>query len=135
MAPGRGLPQGFIAEILPETPSVATEYEIADALGVLGKDWDQLGPQARRIITELIPAFVGKFVQANLHYGPNNANVLGPAGQFADIWRKIGPLKRALWEGAELSREQPVEICSDLIGHLLLTMDMLQEGLDRRGSG
>jgi len=114
---------------IPDMPALVTE------LGVKPEDWERLGPQARRIIFNLLPKFVDGFVEASLHYGPDSANVLGPAGQFSDIWRKIGPLRRALWEGVELEREQPAEICYDLIGHLLLTIDMLQQGLDRRGSG
>jgi len=102
-------------------------------LGIKPEDWEQLGSQARRVIFNLIPKFAVSFVEASQHYGPDNANVLGPAGQFSDIWRKIGPLRRALWDGAELEREQPDEICFDLIGHLLLTIDMLQQGVDRRG--
>lgn len=110
----------------------------ARALAYLGVDdatWEQLGPQARRIVTEIVPDFVSRFVKASLHYGDGNANVLGPAGQFADIWRKIWPLRLALWDGKALTREQPLEICMDLVGHLLLTIDMLQEGVERRGTG
>lgn len=108
---------------------------LCTVMGIDPEDWDSLGNQARRIIGIILPEFVRKFVEANKHYGPNNANVLGPAGQFADIWRKIGPLRRALWDGVELTREGPDEICKDLIGHLLLTIDMLQQGVNRRGTG
>ena len=104
------------------------------SLGISEEDWDSLGNQAKRIIGLILPAFAQKFVDANKHYGSGNANALGPAGQFADIWRKIGPLRRALWEGEELTREMPDEICLDLIGHLLLTVDMLQQGVNRRGT-
>jgi hypothetical protein len=107
---------------------------VAFAMGISPKEWRQLGEQAKRIITTDLPEFVRHFVGKNIHYGPDNANVLGPAGQFADIWRKIGPLKRALWEGAELTGEQPPEICRDLIGHSFLTIDMLNQGVDRRGA-
>lgn len=108
---------------------------ICEALGISPEDWDRIGDQAKRIIGEILPQFVQGFVQANLHYGDKNANVLGPAGQFADIWRKIGPLRRALWEGADLTREGPADICMDLIGHCLMTIDMLRQGVDRRGTG
>lgn len=57
--------------------------------------------------------------------GIENADVLGPRGQFADIWRKIWKLKKALWDGATLEGEQPREILLDLIGHCFLTIDML----------
>jgi hypothetical protein len=110
---------------------------IAAEMGVSQADWDQMGPQARRIIVDVLPLFVHRFVRKSLHYGPKNANVLGPAGQFADIWRKIEPLKRALWEGIPpvAGSEPPEEICNDLIGHLFLTIDMLAEEVDRRGTG
>ena len=117
------------AKQITEMPALVTE------MGISPGKWEQIGPQARRIIGEILPTFVQGFVKANLHYGGNNANVLGPAGQFADIWRKIGPLRRALWEGAELTREGPDQICLDLIGHCLLTIDMIQQGVDRRGTG
>lgn len=109
------------------------DQALCEAMGISEEDWDSLGNQAKRILGLILPRFAQKFVAANQHYGPNNANVLGPAGQFADIWRKIGPLRRSLWEGVELTREGPDEICLDLIGHLLLTVDMLQQGVDRRG--
>jgi len=109
--------------------------ELVEALGIPDEVWCQLGPQAQRIIAEIIPSFVDGFIEASLHYGPNNANVLGPAGQFSDIWRKIGPLRRALWEGESLHRESPEQICLDLIGHLMMTIDMLQQKVDRRGTG
>jgi len=114
--------------------SVERSDVICLSLGISPEAWDQLGPQARRIIMEIIPAFAQRFVEKSLHYGDANANVLGPAGQFADIWRKIGPLRRALWDGEELTQEGPDEICRDLIGHAFLTIDMIQQKVDRRGS-
>lgn len=118
----------------PDAVSYRRDAQICAALGISEEDWEELGNQGKRIISLVLPAFAQKFVEANKHYGPGNANVLGPAGQFADIWRKIGPLRRSLWDGRELTREQPEEICLDLIGHLLLTVDMLREGVDRRGT-
>ena len=118
----------------PDCDVPGVDYNLLESLGIEGADWDQLGPQAQRIITGIIPTFVQAFVRKSLHYGANNPNVLGPAGQFADIWRKIGPLKRALWEGETLSQEGPDEICKDLIGHCLLTIDMLEQEVPRRGA-
>lgn len=99
------------------------------------EDWGNLGPRALEILQELVPEFAGRFAQAALHYGDNNADNLGPAGQFADIWRKIGPLRRALWDGEDLTRESPEEILMDLVGHCLLTIGMLRRKVDRRGLG
>lgn len=50
---------------------------------------------------------------------------LGVKGQFADIWRKVGKLKKALWDDETLEGEQPLEIIDDLISHLFLTRDLL----------
>jgi hypothetical protein len=50
---------------------------------------------------------------------------LGVKGQFADIWRKVGKLKKALWDDELLEGEQPLEIIDDLISHLFLTRDLL----------
>lgn len=95
------------------------------SLHVTDAEWAGMGPQARYIITKLGPEWTERFIEANRHYGGGNADSLGVRGQFADIWRKIGPLKRALWEGEELTREQPREILMDLIGHCMLTIAML----------
>lgn len=51
--------------------------------------------------------------------------VLGVKGQFADLWRKVGKLKKALWDDETLEGEQPLEIIDDLISHLFLTRDLM----------
>src|SRR5215471_12990486 len=83
------------------------------------------------ILLHLIPEISRRMKASSEHYGAGNHRALGPAGQFSDIWRKIGPLKRALWEGKELPRESPREICMDLIGHCLLTVAMLDREVER----
>lgn len=75
---------------------------------------------------KLIPEVIERMRESRLQYGDAH-QTLGPAGQFADIWRKVGPLKLALWEGKTLPREGPREICMDLIGHCLLTIAMLDD--------
>lgn len=119
----------------PDASSYRHDAQICAALGISEEDWEALGNQGKRIIALILPQWAQAFVEANKHYGDSNANKLGPAGQWADIWRKIGPLERALWFGETLTRETPDVICMDLIGHLLLTVDMLREGVDRRGTG
>lgn len=76
----------------------------------------------------IVLEFLEMFEQKNKDYGDSAADVLGPAGQFADIWRKIAKLKRSLWDGESLVGEQPEEILMDLIGHCFLTIDMLRRG-------
>ena len=57
--------------------------------------------------------------------------LLGLRGQFSDIWRKIPKLYKALWLGQKLTGEQPREILLDLIGHCLLSIDLLDSEADR----
>ena len=57
--------------------------------------------------------------------GVENADVLGAQGQYAELWRKMAKLKKALWDGKELIGEQPREILLDFIGHCFLAIDML----------
>lgn len=51
------------------------------------------------------------------------ADMLGSRGQFAELWRKIGKLKRCMWDGKPMAHEQPAEILADLFGHIMLATD------------
>lgn len=74
----------------------------------------------------LLPEVAAHMRKGEDHYGANNHNELGLPGQYADIWRKIKPLKRALWDDDSTGmKEGPREICLDLIGHCLLTIAMI----------
>lgn len=77
--------------------------------------------QAEAIFKEILPAVLSRFVRKNADYG-TYAAFLGTKGQFSDLNRKYWKLKRALWDGEELIGESIEEICSDLIGHCLLTL-------------
>lgn len=85
------------------------------------------------IVTQLLPEIANRLITSSEQYGPRNHRALGPAGQFGDIWRKIAPLKRALWDGIDLPREGAREILCDLIGHALLTVEMLDHEVPREG--
>lgn len=87
------------------------------------KDTD--GAQLQSIVLEELPEWFVLFAQKNAEYG-ENAQVLGDKGQFADMWRKMGKLKTALWDGHEdrLVSEGVDEILRDLIGHCFLTLQM-----------
>jgi hypothetical protein len=61
-----------------------------------------------------------------------NHKVLGIRGQFSDMWRKMGKLKKSIWDGKPLASEQPREIIQDLIGHCFLTLAMIDEEEGRR---
>lgn len=76
------------------------------------------------IVNPLLEEVRAKMVEDNKQYGDHHRD-LGLKGQFSDIYRKITPLRRALWEDETLPNEQPREILLDLIGHCLLTIEMI----------
>jgi hypothetical protein len=81
------------------------------------------------IVTILMPEWAQLFARKNAEYGGGengNASVLGIKGQYADIWRKMSKLKRAMWDGEQLEFEGTEEVISDMIGHLFLTLYMLR---------
>lgn len=86
-------------------------------------DWE-LPTHIINILEEIVPEVLERFVERSVDYGDTYA-ALGVRGQFADIWRKIGKLKRSLWDGQQLTGEQPDEILDDVIGHALLTRLLL----------
>lgn len=88
-------------------------------------------PQLRNILLQHLPEMLKLFIKKNSEYGAGDASsgtALGQKGQFADIWRKIGKLKTAIWDGNEhkLVTEGVNEILMDLIGHCFLTLHMRQ---------
>ena len=87
-----------------------------------------------RIIDQLVPEWIDHQSRKAIDYNSRKAEsgmdfepaeVLGVKGQFAEVWRKIWKLKKAMWDGEELLQEQPREILLDLIGHCFLAIDML----------
>lgn len=106
-----------------EGPHTATVVEIV----VQPNDSAQL----RNILLQHLPEMLRLFIKKNGEYGAGDASsgtALGQKGQFADIWRKIGKLKTAIWDGNEhkLVSEGVNEILMDLIGHCFLTLHMRQ---------
>jgi hypothetical protein len=73
-----------------------------------------------------------RFAEGYAEYGPGAADVLGLAGQWGDLHRKVMKLKRAMWSGEDgyLKREEEPEILRDIIGHCLLSLEMYQRGLE-----
>lgn len=119
VCPGRGADR---AEAIGDTAN-APPFGLQDLSEVASR----LGPNARAIFEEVVPDVLLRFADASVHYGDANPSELGIRGQFADIWRKIGPLRRAMWYGETLTREQPREILMDLIGHCLLAIRLIDE--------
>jgi hypothetical protein len=82
-----------------------------------------------RIRDDWMPLWLKGFERKARDYNSSSGwephEVLGVKGQFADLWRKVGKLKKALWDDEPLEGEQPLEIIDDLISHLFLTRDLL----------
>lgn len=88
----------------------------------------------KRVLMEVLPRVLELFLVKNQDYGDDmGAMRLGPKGQFVDIWRKVGKLKRALWDGEKMAGEQADEMFMDLIGHILLSLNEMWDGLGRDG--
>lgn len=84
--------------------------------------------ELRDILLVHIPEFLHLFIRKNKEYG-ENAQTLGPRGQFSDMYRKMIKLKTGMWDGEEekLTSESVDEILMDLIGHCLLTLRMRRD--------
>lgn len=88
-----------------------------------------------RVMADLVPAWAERFRLKSLDYSSETGlaephRVLGVAGQFSDIWRKIWKLKKVMWNGEELIAEDgetEERILEDLISHCFLALDMLRE--------
>jgi hypothetical protein len=93
-----------------------------------------LAESTLHIVTKLLPEMAEKVLRDAKHYGGENHRDLGQRGQFVEINGKIGPLKRVLWEGHETVREDVREIATDLIGHCLLLIEMIDHGVSLDGS-
>lgn len=87
--------------------------------------------QAARILTEVLPDALRLFLQKNQDYagadGDNTSDELGSAGQYAELKRKMGKLKRALWDRLPMEFEQPDEILRDFFGHVLLALLFIKD--------
>jgi hypothetical protein len=73
-----------------------------------------------RIVREVLPGLLNRFLEKNKDYQDFPMADLGAKAHFVGIWRKVGKLKRGLWDGESLEHEQVSEVIDDLIGHLLL---------------
>lgn len=76
---------------------------------------------------EISDAALGLHLQKAADYA-DTGDHLGSAGQYAELWRKIGKLKGPMWDRIPLSSasEPPIEILQDLIGHCIKAIDYLE---------
>lgn len=79
---------------------------------------------AAYILGGLLPQWAAMWQEKHKDYG-EHANDLGAPGQYAELHRKIGKLRRAMWEGEELVSEPAREVAMDMIGHLFLAIMFL----------
>lgn len=94
-----------------------------------------LTPQAERIFRQVAPKALELFARKSKGYelaAGNLAEELGVKGQWGDIYRKVMKLKGPLWEGKvdtyeHESFETEEEVLEDLLGHVLLALDMLRK--------
>jgi hypothetical protein len=92
--------------------------------------------QAIRVVNDILPEVIELYLSKSRDYGGNVMDMLklGPKASFVDLWRKVGKLKRAIWDEQPMVGEQPDEILSDLVGHVLIILDERQAS-HRPGSG
>lgn len=85
--------------------------------------------QALRIIQTILPKVMELYLSKSRDYGGNVMDLvkLGPKASFVDLWRKVGKLKRALWDDQPMVGEQADEILADCVGHVLITLDEMKK--------
>jgi hypothetical protein len=82
-----------------------------------------------RIIQDILPKVAELYLRKSRDYGGNVMAMLklGPKASFVDLWRKVGKLKRCLWDGEPMQGEQTDEILMDCVGHILITLDEMSQ--------
>jgi len=88
---------------------------------------DDGDPDNLKWIAEQQLEWLEEFARKARDYGNEDEFNLGLAGQYADMSRKFKKLRRAMWDGKELTGEQPAEILHDLIGHAWITLYRMQK--------
>lgn len=73
-----------------------------------------------RIVREILPEILNRFLTKNKDYEHFPEADLGPKAHFVGIHRKFGKLRKGLWDEEPLEHEQLPEVIDDFVGHLLL---------------
>lgn len=74
----------------------------------------------------LLQEWIWRFMEKQQDY-KDGADDLGAPGQYAELHRKMGKLKKALWDGEPLAGEPAEEVLQDLIGHCFLAIRHLRQ--------
>lgn len=69
---------------------------------------------------------ISRFIEKSRDYPPEAYKFLGARAQFVEVSKKFFKLRRGLWEGKKLEGEDVGEICEDLIGHMLITLNLIR---------
>lgn len=75
---------------------------------------------------DILPLVIEKFLLAGEDYGEVFRD-LGLRGQYSDIHRKVAKLKKVLWDGEVLNREDAEDILGDLVGNCLIALYLIRE--------
>lgn len=108
-----------------QSKPVERPFNGQEVLVLVGNQVEPSGDQGRTILYTVMPDVIRSFLKKNRDYGDTSFE-LGLKGQYAELHRKMGKLKRSMWEGEALAFEQTDEVLSDLIGHCLLSMYFLK---------
>lgn len=105
----------------------ATQHVVDVAVKKI-EDLLEAHPHYEPIFDIYLTDMIERFAERATDYGDTYME-LGSKGQFSDMSRKMGKLKRAVWEGKRLQGEQVPEILDDIISHALLLRLCYEEGI------
>ena len=103
----------------------------------IGLPADRIPPHTQRLLQGPVVEALKRFITKNVEYG-ETADALGSRGQYADINRKVGKLKRLMWDKnvPEWSISEPTEeVLQDLIGHCILSLYYIEMEKKQNGEG
>lgn len=122
-----------IVVIDPSAPKLSIDYgyPIEPQISAIAmEDIVPIDSDLWRILNEYLPEIDARMRISGEHYGYETHNDLGLRGQYVDMYRKWCMLKRIMWEGHKTTREPLREILMDMIGHCLLSVAVVDKGVD-----
>lgn len=73
-----------------------------------------------------VQEWISFYKQKNQDY-QSHGEEFGVRGEVHNMGKKMGKLKRALWDGEPLVGEQPEEILLDMVGHCMQALYLLRD--------
>lgn len=85
--------------------------------------------QAIRVVRDVLPKALELYLKKSKDYGGNvmSRRNLGIKACIPDINRKFEKLIDAIWYDKPMQFEQPAEILMDLLGHILIILDEMEQ--------